>query len=180
MGQPSYFNKAPTAQIFRPDRLILDTARPARQMWRKINSVPLSRLELYSQENLIRLVFQALTYDSCAEEQLGYLSLALVDDIGYCDRSQVDTHCWRELEADAGDIANALHQFGSHVHMQLRGLRAYESGYLHYLFENWLGDDVVLHKLELPLVESGSNRYGDAYRQTAYTPLLHKSPFAPI
>ena len=148
------------AEHNKPSRIIMDCSRQAKFMWQRIASLPVARsqlfLDLFTEDDIGQKIFQALIYEHNAEENLGFMGLTMVDDIGYCDRSLVDRGCWHELERDLAHVANAMHEFGMQAFHQLKHVRAYESGYLHYLFGGWADYEIVLRRLDVPPVNGVS------------------------
>jgi hypothetical protein len=60
----------------------------------------------------------------------------------------------RNHSAHATEIANLMYRLGSELHALLRELRLYRDGYLHYQFAGWVGHDMLLSRLLVPVLST--------------------------
>ena len=86
----------------------------------------------------------ALTCLKLTNEVLGYMPIdACEDDYEKLGLGQHFINRQNETE----QIHKQLYKLGSAIQHQLKLLKAYQSGYLYYSFEDFVGKDILLHRL---------------------------------
>jgi hypothetical protein len=141
------FQSAPRQRM--PDFIILEVDAPGKDFLSRLrdldNMVPdkddLRSLEYFfaSREVFIAMVLETLTYEKDAILELSY---RLMEEVQGAMGSMPST---KEVDL----AAEAIVTFGSSLYEELRRMRIYRNGYLPYQFARWLGNDLILQRLDV-------------------------------
>jgi hypothetical protein len=137
-----------------PDSVILETRALLGPLFRRL---PHLREDT---DEFIGRVLDCLAFEKEARDQLSLMCAELVDDLLHMPLpesgprlrlGQFDPEQERQERIDAvSRHSNAMYEFGDELLEQLRALRLYRGGYLHYEFGELVGHDMLMHRLMVP------------------------------
>lgn len=119
-----------------PDYLIVEGAPLLQPFTGQLQHVKGLQMLLFETQELLNAVLQNLSHENNAGEALQYGALDLVSQ-----------SMGTELDGDSLAIAHALVQFGYNLWDEFKRLGIYVNGYLHYQHGEWVGQDILLHRL---------------------------------
>jgi hypothetical protein len=142
-----------------PLSIVLDGREIVKPFYDKVKNLPVAPTVLFDNTDMLNSVLQAIAYDQSAEITL---ELDVLDMV-----SQMVGGMWA---ADVELVAYGMVEFGQRLLQTLRYMNAYRNGYLSYQHGNWLGTDIMLHRLIVPELNLNQPGFSERSRHWAFGP----------
>jgi hypothetical protein len=137
-----------------PDSVILETRMLLGPLFRRLPHLK------EDTDEFIGRVLDCLAFEKEAQDQLSLMCAELVDDLMHMPLPKTGPHVRlgrfdpEEERQERIDTvtrhSNEMYKFGEDLLEQLRALRLYRGGYLHYQFVELVGNDMLMHRLMVP------------------------------
>lgn len=138
--QPQYFYQRKKKSIPLPEFIILDTSPSVATFIRSTHALPTFDVVHRAEERkteVIGSIFSSLINEDDALQELSFESLALAhDELG------------AGLESESDKLSQEVYRLGKEIYSQLRQAKAYCNGKLIYQQSNWIGNDLVVQRLD--------------------------------